>query len=87
MDNWYGHTGVDVAPGLVITAHRAEELLQLDLGKFEQAVTKALRVPVTANQFGALVSLAYNIGPGALTKSTLLKRLNAGKPQEAADQS
>lgn len=82
----YGHTGSDVTPSLVITAHRAEELLQLDLGKFERAVATALKVPVTANQFAALVALAYNIGPAALAKSTLLRRLNAGRTQEAADQ-
>ena len=82
----YGHTGSDVVPGLIITTHRAEELLQADLAKFEQAVTKALKVAVTPNQFAALVSLAYNIGGGALAKSTLIKRLNAGKTQEAADQ-
>lgn len=82
----FGHTGPDVTSGLVITAHRAEELLQGDLARFERAVAAALRVPVAANQFAALVSLAYNIGPAALAKSTLLRRLNAGRTQEAADQ-
>ncbi|MGC5777597.1 lysozyme [Methylobacterium sp. NFXW15] len=82
----YGHTGNDVTPGLTITAQRAVELLQLDLARFERAVAAALRVPVTANQFSALVSLAYNIGAAALSKSTLIRRLNAGKTQEAADQ-
>jgi lysozyme len=43
-------------------------------------------VSVTPTQFGALVSLAYNIGGAALSKSTLIKRLNAGRTQEAADQ-
>lgn len=82
----YGHTGPDVTPGQVITAHRAEELLQLDLAKFEKAVAAALKVTVTPNQFAALVALAYNIGGAAIAKSTLIRRLNAGKTQEAADQ-
>ncbi|WP_426313523.1 lysozyme [Methylobacterium fujisawaense] len=82
----YGHTGSDVTPGLVTTQQRAVELLQLDLAKFEKAVAAALKVPVTANQFAALVALAYNIGGAAIAKSTLIKRLNAGKTQEAADQ-
>ncbi|MCK2054768.1 lysozyme [Methylobacterium sp. 37f] len=82
----YGHTGSDVKPGQVITPHRAEELLQGDLAKFEQAVSKALKVAVSPNQFGALVSLAYNIGGTALARSTLIKRLNAGDTQGAADQ-
>ena len=82
----YGHTGPDVVSGLVITQQRAVELLQGDLAKFEKAVAAALKVPVTANQFAAMVALAYNIGAGAFAKSTLVKRLNAGKTQEAADQ-
>ncbi|KQO67238.1 lysozyme [Methylobacterium sp. Leaf89] len=82
----YGHTGTDVKPGQVITAHRAEELLQGDLARFERAVEASLKVSVTPNQFAALVSLAYNIGGAALARSTLIKRLNAGKTQEAADQ-
>jgi lysozyme len=82
----YGHTGADVKPGQVITAHRAEELLQGDLARFEQAVSKAIKVAVTPNQFGAMVSLCYNIGAGAFAKSTLVKRVNAGDTQGAADQ-
>lgn len=82
----YGHTGSDVKPGLVITQQRAVDLLQLDLARFEKAVAASLKVKVTDNQFSALVALAYNIGPAALAKSTLIKRLNAGKVQEAADQ-
>ncbi len=82
----YGHTGPDVVSGLVITQQRAVELLQGDLAKFEKAVAAALKVPVTANQFAAMVALAYNIGAGAFARSTLVKRLNAGNTQEAADQ-
>jgi lysozyme len=43
-------------------------------------------VPLTQNQFDALVSLVFNIGGGAFRKSTLLKKLNAGDIQGAADQ-
>lgn len=77
----YDHTGSDVTPGLVTTVHRAEELLQLDLSKFEKAVAASIKVSVIANQFAALVALAYNIGPAALAKSTPIKRLRAGKTQ------
>ncbi len=82
----YGHTGPDVTANLTITPQRAVELLYGDLARFEKAVAASLKVKVTDNQFSALVALAYNIGPTALAKSTLLKRLNAGKTQEAADQ-
>ncbi len=82
----FGHTGPDVTANLTITPQRAVELLHGDLARFEKAVAASLRVKVTDNQFSALVALAYNIGPAALAKSTLIKRLNAGRTQEAADQ-
>ncbi len=43
-------------------------------------------VPLTQNQFDALVSLIYNIGEGNFASSTLLKMLNAGNYRGAADQ-
>ncbi|EXA91352.1 phage lysozyme family protein [Acinetobacter baumannii 1267820] len=43
-------------------------------------------MPLAQNQFDALVSLTYNIGSGVFKKSTLLKRLNKGEYQGAADQ-
>lgn len=50
--------------------------MQFDLKRFEQAVSRAVQVPLSQNQFDALVSLAYNIGINAFQNSTLLKRLN-----------
>ena len=41
-----------------------------------------MSVPLNANQNSALVSLIYNIGPSAFSKSTLLKKLNEGKYDE-----
>lgn len=67
-----------------ITAGYAEQYLKHDLGKFEAGVTKVVTVPLSQNQFDALVSFSYNLGLGALKGSTLLKLLNAGKPSEAA---
>lgn len=73
----YGAT-LGVKPGMVITEAQAEVFLRRDLARFESAVEKAVKVPLTDNQFAALVSFAYNCGPANLTKSTLLKRLNKG---------
>jgi lysozyme len=39
-------------------------------------VHKLIKVPITQNQFDALVSLAYNIGIGNFRNSTLLRKLN-----------
>ena len=74
----YGHTGKDVKLYQKISAEQAEKLLDADLRKFEYGVSEALRVPVSDNQFAALVSFAFNLGLGALRKSTLLKKLNSG---------
>jgi len=81
----YGHTG-GVKKGDVITQAQAEELLRKDLIKFETGVSNALTVETTQNQFDAMVSLAYNIGLGNFTKSTLLRKHNAKCWQCAAAQ-
>lgn len=77
--------GIDPKAGMTITQDDAERYLQLAVQKFAASVEDLIDVPVTENQFGALVSLAYNIGPSALAKSTVMKRLNAGDYQGAAD--
>lgn len=73
-----GHTGADVKPGMVITEAQARELLDRDLDEFELAVSRAVKVPLSANQFDALVSFAFNVGVGNFRSSTLLKKLNKG---------
>lgn len=72
-----GLTRADVGKK-TITAAQAETLLGADLVRFEKAVEKLVTIPLTDNQFAALVSFAFNLGEGNLVKSTLLKRINAG---------
>ncbi|HBO6773379.1 TPA: lysozyme [Pseudomonas aeruginosa] len=81
----YGTTS-GVKMGDTITKERAEELLREDVKRFEGYVDRLVKVPLTQGQFDALVSFTYNLGPGALEKSTLLKLLNRGDYQGAADQ-
>ncbi|MCH4540216.1 lysozyme [Ochrobactrum sp. A-1] len=85
-----GHTSAagapKVTPGMKITAAEASEILSRDLATFEAAVSSAVKVPLNQNEFDALVSFAFNVGAGAFKSSTLLKRLNAGDRQAAADQ-
>jgi GH24 family phage-related lysozyme (muramidase) len=52
---------------------------------FAAKVDKLVKKP-TQNQFDALVSFAYNVGTGALSGSTLLKKHNAGEYLEAQEQ-
>lgn len=77
----YGHTKTvsksDVQRKKTITKAEAERLLRADLTGFERDVAKLVKVPLTDDQFGALVSFAYNLGARALALSTLLKRINA----------
>jgi GH24 family phage-related lysozyme (muramidase) len=84
----YGHTGLThrdgtVKAGRTITKEEAEKLLLYDLEKFSARVQGAVKVPLTDNQFSALVSFDFNTG--GLLKSSLLKKLNAGDYQGAAD--
>lgn len=82
----YGHTGDDVHLYQEITEAQATALLEKDLQRFESAVESAVDVPITDDQFAALVSFVYNNGADAFRKSTLLKLLNQGKHAEAGDQ-
>ena len=73
----YGTTGPDIKAGMTITVDQAEALLTRDLAKFERDVARLCPV-TTDNQFSALVSFCYNVGAGALEKSTLRRKHNAG---------
>ena len=74
----YGHTA-NVKEGDRVDQEAAEAFLIEDLEKFEQAVTRLVEVPLTQQQFDALVSWTFNLGPGNLEKSTLLAKLNQGE--------
>lgn len=71
----YGTTK-GVVPGMKITKEKAEELLKLDIEKFEKTVLNLVNVDLSQCQFDALVSFTYNLGGGNLSTSTLLKKLN-----------
>lgn len=78
--------GLKVKKGDKCTLSQALEYLQHDLKSFEKTVNDSVKVPLSQNQFDALVSLSYNIGSGAFKNSTLLKKLNAKDYAGAADQ-
>ena len=86
----YGTTkypnGIRVKKGDTCTLEQAKAYMQNDLKAFEQTVNSAIKVPLNQNQFDALVSLAYNIGSTAFKNSTLVKRLNEGNYNAAANQ-
>jgi lysozyme len=78
--------GRKVQRGDKCTEQQADRYLAHDLQEFERAVAAMVTVPLTGNQFASLVSLAYNVGIGALRGSTLLRLLNAGDYAGAANQ-
>lgn len=79
----YGHTH-GVHAGQVITQAQAEQFLRDDLSQFEDHVEQLVTTHLTDNQFGALVSFAYNCGASNLQHSTLLKLVNAKQFKAAA---
>lgn len=81
----YGHTKT-AKPGMVITEKEAERLLREDLAWAEKAVVNGVKVTITQPMFDAMVSLCFNIGAGAFARSTLLRELNAGDIEGAAQQ-
>ena len=78
-------TQADVSRFQGFTEAGAIALLAQDLRPREQFVEDAVTVALGQNEFDALVSLVFNIGTGAFAKSTVLRQLNAGARQAAAD--
>lgn len=76
----YGHTGPDVTEGMTITAAQAVALFNADIDRFAESVRQLLGETVTRlrpQQFDALVSLAYNIGPGNFRRSSVMAKVKA----------
>jgi GH24 family phage-related lysozyme (muramidase) len=72
----YGHYGPDVKPGMKITKARALELLRQDVKQAEGTVRSTVKVPLRQQEYDALVSFCFNVGPGAFGSSTMVRLLN-----------
>jgi GH24 family phage-related lysozyme (muramidase) len=76
----YGHTGAEVVPGLTISQEQADAWLEQDAAEATGAIDRLLSgVVLTPRQRDALISFCFNVGAGALERSTLRKRLLAGE--------
>ena len=67
-----------------LTPAQERQLLQVTIKSYAEHVQNVVKVPLTQNQFDALVSFTYNEGTGALDGSTLLRKLNGGDTVGAA---
>lgn len=66
---------------------QAEEWMRFSVASiYEPEVERYVRVPLTENQYSALVSFVYNVGGPAFRYSTLLEKLNAEDYKGAAEQ-
>tara|TARA_B100000963_G_scaffold251337_1_gene220213 strand:+ start:4589 stop:5020 length:432 start_codon:yes stop_codon:yes gene_type:complete len=81
----YGHTK-DVQKGDTWSQNHAEHMLEVELEEYENYVNEYVNVALSQNQFDALVSWVYNLGPANLKSSTMLKVLNDGKYEEVPAQ-
>jgi lysozyme len=79
----YGHT-LTAREGAQITEADAQALLLYDLIQASHTVNEHVYAPLTQNQFDALVSFVFNIGVRAFRGSPTLRRLNEGRPLDAA---
>jgi lysozyme len=85
----FGTTVVDGKPveqGMTCSRPQASAWMDRDTALVQTAINKVVRVPITQNQFDALVSFVYNIGIGAFLGSTMLKMINAAAMIDAAAQ-
>jgi lysozyme len=80
----YGHTH-GVRQGQTVTEGEARKLLAADLRDAARAVAQEVEVPLTVRQRIALVSILFNCGPGVLDDTHLIKDLNGGHYERAAD--
>jgi lysozyme len=85
----YGTTGragvgIDPKAGMVITEAEAEYYLEKTMADFSAQIRGAITAPINENEFGAFVSLAYNIGPTGFKRSSALRHFNAGDKSRAA---
>lgn len=85
----HGHTnhhGRKFGSGDIWSQAECDAEFLSDMKGFEAAVKRLVKVPLTEHQYDALVSFAYNCGEGNLGKSTLLKKVNRGDFDGAAEE-
>lgn len=76
-----GHTGPELRQGQTFTVAECDEMEAADLRKTYDAMAQCFGSSLerlNANQFGAFISLGFNIGPGAVCRSSIPRKVRAG---------
>ena len=82
----YGHVVTSDNKEMEISPEVALSLLEQDVLKAFRAVNRLISFPMNDNQLVALSSFCYNVGAGALQRSTLRSKFNRGDIEGAADE-
>lgn len=85
-DIGYGHVLLPSDPMTTVTVAEAHELLIGDLEIASEGVTGLVRVAIAQCMHDALCSFAFNLGRGALSRSTLLGMVNLQRFEDAANE-
>lgn len=82
-----GHTGKDLPKvGTVVSKEMCDRLTRTDVLKYSRDVQELVKVPITQEQFDALVDFDLNTGRGNFASSTLLRKINMGQCIPAASE-
>ena len=82
----WGHTGPEVVEGYTMTQNQADSQLVMDTLHATSVVNRFVTIGLSQPAFDALVDFVFNVGSGNFEGSTMLKLLNAGNLEAAADE-
>jgi lysozyme len=71
--------------GMKFTKDECAGLLRKAIPKYTAPIDKCLKVPVSDYTRAALYSAAYNLGPGTVCKSSMVRKINAGDTRGGCD--
>jgi len=77
--------GTKVKMGDTCTKEQALMWKKNDIANFEKHINDIITVPMKQNQFDALVSLVYNIGPTAFKSGSVDDHINSGNIKTALE--